>query len=374
MADTFIDIASYQSVTDAGAVARTGIAGAWVKLTGELGYENPKRDQQVNSLRDDGLAVGGYHFGDPRVDPAVQARHFCTDAQRLRLLDEGSLFPMFDAENAESVGLRWSSPAQLNHYIGVWSSVLRSEFGGLDYLVYGSESWFTSGWIDPDVWSDDHAWNWVANYNGRPGVLTLGWNHPQDALHQWRSDGVPFPGISANGLDVNVALRGHTRESLTIGENVPNISQTDLDKLLTAAEKVTHLFTVTDDDRPLPIGSPDDLAGHVLSLRGLQERMRNAEAIDRVAIANIETVVNQILNGQTTGPQVTLTDAQAQAGFESLGAQLAAQSGEALEDLYQKLVDTNSVDAVREVFAQYVGRATVELDFQRDRIDETQGQ
>lgn len=376
MADTFIDIASYQSVTDAPAVARTGTAGAWVKLTGELGYENPKRDQQVNSLRNAGLAVGGYHFGDPRVDPVVQARHFGRDATRLGLFKPGSLFPMFDAENSESVGLKWSSPAQLNNHIAVWESVLRSEFGMRDYLVYGSESWFTSRWIDPRVWGDDHAWNWVANYNGRPGVLTLGWSHPQDALHQWRSDGVPFPGISASGLDVNVALRGHTRASLTIGNEgdwLMSLTNEEQRELLDAARKLTTLFSPTDDDRPLPIGTRDDIPGHILSVRGLQEKMRNAQAGDRKSIAAIEGIVNQLL-ARDGGAQVTLTDAQAQAGFESLGAQLAAQSGEALEDLYQRLVDTNSVDAVREVFAQYVGRATVELGFQRDRTGETPGQ
>lgn len=316
MADTFIDIASYQSVTDAGAVARTGIAGAWVKLTGELGYENPKRVQQVESLRAAGLAVGGYHFGDPRVDPVVQARHFGADAEARGVLDEGSLFPMFDAENAESVGLRWSSPAQLNHYIGVWSSVLRSEFGGLDFLVYGSESWFTSGWIDPDVWSDDHAWNWVANYNGRPGILTLGWNHPQDALHQWRSDGVPFPGISANGLDVNVALRGHTRESLTIGENVPNISPTDLDKLLAAAEKVTHNYKVTDGTpaRPLPLDVADDVVGHVMSERARLEQFIEGWRLMNTAVANIETLANQIRDALEN----LAVAGQTQEGFDAL--------------------------------------------------------
>lgn len=364
-----IDIASHQSVTDADAVARTDVEGAWIKLTGELGYENPKRDQQVGSLRDAGLAVGGYHFGDPRVDAATQARHFGADAARLGLLSEGSLFPMFDAENAG--GLTWSSPGQLNTYIRVWRDVLRSEFGVLDFLVYGSESWFTSGWIDPDVWGDAHAWNWIANYNGRPGVLTLGWAHSQDALHQWRSDAVPFPGISASGLDDNVTLRGHTTESLTIGDAVPNISQTDLDKLLAAAEKLTHEFRVSDggpgDVRPddYPASRPDDVVGHTMTLRAWQDRHIGLSRSMNDGVARIETVVNAILNGQTGEPQVTLTDAQAQAGFESLGAQLAAQSGEALEGLYQKLVDTNSVDAVREVFAQYAGRATVALEFER---------
>jgi lysozyme len=220
----YLDIASYQDVTDAAKVADTDVEGVWAKLTGELGYVNPKREQQINSLRDAGLAVGGYHFGDPRVNPVTQARHFGGEAQRLGLLERDALFPMFDAENAESIGLKWSSAAQVNDYIGTWRSTLRAEFGMLDYLVYGSESWFTSRWIDPRVWGDANAWNWVANYNGRPGVFTLGWSHPQDALHQWRSNAIPFPGISANGLDDNVTVRGHTRESLTIGDSDMQLS------------------------------------------------------------------------------------------------------------------------------------------------------
>lgn len=218
----FLDIASHQSVTAASAVAGTDVEGVWVKLTGELGYENPSRFQQIDSLRNAGLAVGGYHFGDPRVGAADQARHFGNDAQARGVLNEGSLFPMFDAENVPPV-LMWASPAQLNRYIREWRDVQRGEFGVIDFLVYGSESWFTSGWIDPDVWGDDHAWNWVANYNGMPGRLRS-WNHPQDALHQWRSNAIPFPGIVASGLDDNVALRGHTRDSLTIGDTDMNLT------------------------------------------------------------------------------------------------------------------------------------------------------
>jgi lysozyme len=310
MADRFIDIASYQDVTNGAAVASTGVKGAWIKLTGETGYENPKRVQQIDSLRNAGLAVGGYHFGDPRIDAIGQARHFGNDARARGVLEEGSLFPMFDAENA---GFTWTAGG-LNTYIRVWRDVLRAEFGVLDFLVYGSESWWCNGMIDPDVWGDDHAWNWVANYNDRPGQLTLGWSHPQDALHQWRSDAVPFPGIVSDGLDDNVTLRGHTRESLTIGDTVPNISQSDLDKLLAAADKITHLFDPTDDDRPLPIATADDLAGHVLSIRGLQEKMRNAEAIDRVSIAATEGLCNQIL----AALQNLAVAGQTQEGFDNL--------------------------------------------------------
>ena len=67
--------------------------------------------------------------------------------------------------------------------------------------------------------------------------------------------------------------------------------------------------------------------------------------------------------GEGGGGQVTLTDEQAQAGFDSLKVQLGAQTEEALEDLYQRLVETNSVDAVRQVLASYVGKATVDLSF-----------
>lgn len=295
----FLDIASYQTVTDADAVAAAGVDGVWVKLTGEQGYENPRRFQQIDSLRAAGVAVGGYHFGDPRVDATQQARHFGNDAAARGVLAAGSLFPMFDAEDSPSQGLVWSSAAQLNDYFGVWDSVLRSEFGVEDTMIYGSESWFTGRKIDPRVWGSDRIWHWIANYNGRPGALTLGWSHPQDALHQWRSDAVPFPGIVAGGLDDNVPLRGHTRESLTIGDDVPNVPQDVLDKLLNAAEKITHEYRVTDGDpaRPLALDVPDDLPGQVMSGRARLEQFIVGWRGTNTGVANIETLINQVADG-----------------------------------------------------------------------------
>ncbi len=210
-----------------------------------------------------------------------------------------------------------------------------------------------------------HPHWWVANYDNRKTV-------PAGAVAKQYAD-PGMPGVGGHydlsvvtdfwpGVDGTFDNPSKTEQG---GDWLMSLTQAEQNEVLKAARKINAEYDPTDDDRPLPIATPDDITGHVLSVRGLQEKMRNAQAGDRISIANIETVVNQILNGQTGEPQVTLTDAQAQAGFESLGAQLAAQSGEALEGLYQKLVDTNSVDAVREVFAQYAGRATVALEFER---------
>lgn len=293
----FLDIASYQNVTDAPAVAATDVDGVWVKLTGEMGYENPRRFQQLDSLRGAGLGVGGYHFGDPRVDYVGQARHFGADAQARGVLAEGSLFPMFDAEN--TVGITWTATS-LNACILVWRDVLRAEFGVVDFLVYGSESWWRNGMIDPRVWGDEHAWNWIANYNGRPGSLTLGWSHPQDALHQWRSDAVPFPGIVASGLDDNTPLRGHTRESLTIGKAggwLMTLSSAEQQEILDKTRMIYTAIWGPSTEAPTVgggPGTPETIQDTVQRVATRQQAHIDFDHLNANSIAAIETVVNRI--------------------------------------------------------------------------------
>jgi hypothetical protein len=210
-----------------------------------------------------------------------------------------------------------------------------------------------------------HPHWWVANYDNRKTV-------PAGAVAKQYAD-PGMPGVGGH-YDLSVVADfwpgvdgSFDNPEKDEGDDVPNISQSDLDKLLAAADKITHEYKVSDGTPPRPFGTDvaDDLPGQVMSIRARQEAHIALNRLMNTGIASIETVVNQILAGVLGADQVTLTDAQAQAGFESLGAQLAAQSGEAIEDLYRRLVDTNSVDAVRKVFAEYAGRATVALEFQR---------
>lgn len=333
MAERLLDIASYQDVTDAGAVARTDVRGVIGKLSQGNTYLNPRAGQLL-ALRDAGLPVGGYHFGDPKVDAVTQARYFGNRLKSLGLLTDGSIFPAYDAENVPSdnpaLRITWPNALTLNKHILIWRDVLRSEYGAGGLMVYGSESWWRSGMIDPNVWGDGDMWNWVANYNGRPGVLTLGWSHPQDAIHQWRSDairpGVTFPGINASGLDDNITLNGLTVGDLTIGgDDMAGFTAEDRQKLLDAADKITHQFTVTDDVRPVPLDEPDDVVGHVLSLRGLTIAMRDSGRIQGSSLAAVEGLVNRIAAGVTRLEQRAASGGMSEADRTALAADIAGR-------------------------------------------------
>ncbi len=250
------------------------------------------------------------------MDAAEQARFFVDHAKPHGLFDDDALAPMYDAENWEGGGLVWPSPKILNDHIAEHIRVVREETGVRRHLVYGSLSWWGT-WIDPDLWADDDVLLWIAVYNGQPGDLE-GWSHPNDALHQHTSGGV-VPGVAGN-VDKNVTLPGRTIGDLVIKQedDMAVFTQEQIDLVVRAAHKVVDEFDPTADDRPLAINTPDDLTGHVLSVRGLQEKMRNAEAIDRVAIANIETLVNRIDQREAAG-------GMSEADRDALAADIAAK-------------------------------------------------
>lgn len=93
------------------------------------------------------------------------------------------------------------------------------------------------------------------------------------------------------------------------GGLMANLTETEQREILAAARKLTDLFKPTDDDRPLPIGTPDDIPGHILSVRGLQEKMRNAQAGDRKVLADMALTVARIdqrgASGGLTGTDLT---------------------------------------------------------------------
>ena len=172
--------------------------------------------------------------------------------------------------------------------------------------------------ISVETWDDGNrdsmlAWNpamlaaakrlaaWCVDVHDIPARAPSAWNAGGIGGHnwfpvQWAGGARQCPGVNRSAQIRNDIIPyvagGGAWGSPQEEDDMANFSDADKAALLAAAEKITHLFNPTDDDRPLPIGSPDDLVGHVLSIRGLQEKMRNAQAIDRVAIANIETVVN----------------------------------------------------------------------------------
>lgn len=202
-------------------VAPDDVPGGWLKLTQATDFIDGLADDYVAQAKDDGVMLGGYHFGDHRYDALTQARFFFDRAQALGLLDAGDLAPMYDVENwgTKTFQVVWPDRATIRHHVNVWldEAVRRSVKRA---LVYGSLSWWLGGMLVPSDYERDdiEVLNWIAVYNGRPGDLQ-GWSHPRDALHQYTSDGT-FDGIDGR-VDKNSTLNGRTSAGLTLGGHAP---------------------------------------------------------------------------------------------------------------------------------------------------------
>lgn len=189
--------------------------------------------------------------------------------------------------------------------------VLRARLDGYDPTIYVNErnDWEPTrrAFLAADV--PEPHW-WVANYDGSPsiptGAVAKQYAHPpmlENRHYDLSAVADHWPGVDAPRED-----------------DMPNISQADLNKLLDAADKLTHEFRVSDggpgDVRPddYPATRPDDVVGHTLTLRAWQDRHIGLNRSMNDGIARIETVVNQLV----TAISQLQVSGQTQEGFDAL--------------------------------------------------------
>lgn len=212
MPDYGIDVSSFNTITDWTKVQSAGNSWAWAKATQAGGYTNALFAGQMRSGRDAGLAMGAYHFPDPRVSVATNVQHFVQVAEPQGAFQNGAFLPMLDMENSPADGIAWSAQGA-NSFIAAFRDAIRAATGQQLLCVYASESWWASGFLTPAAWADDGVFLCAAQYTGIPGQL--GWSHPRLAIHQY-TDSAPTPG--AQGLtDRSVTVGGWTLADLTIG-------------------------------------------------------------------------------------------------------------------------------------------------------------
>lgn len=182
--------------------------------------------------------------------------------------------------------------------------VLRARVDGYDPTIYVNER---NDWAPTraafDARGVAHPHWWVANYDGKQTV-------PSGAVAKQYA----HPPMIGKHYDLSVVADNWPGVDIQEDSLMASFTDEQRDVVVAAARKIVAEYNPTADNRPLPIGTADDITGHVLSIRGLQEKMRNAEAIDRVAIANIETLCNQLVSllGQLQVSGMT------QEGFDAL--------------------------------------------------------
>lgn len=262
-------------------VAPDDVPGGWLKLTQATDFIDGLADDYVAQAKDDGVKLGGYHFGDHRYDAAAQARFFFDRAAALGLLDSGDLAPMYDVENwgTKTFQVVWPNRDTVRRHVNIWldEAVRR---GVKRALVYGSLSWW-GGMLAPADYErpDIEVLNWIAVYNGRPGDLQ-GWAHPRDALHQYTSDGT-FDGIDGR-VDKNITLRGRTSASLTIGGEGDMALANDIAKVTHAPPESGAKDGEYEDKADAVLGAA---LGHAWSGRLAAERIE--DKVDELAASGV---------------------------------------------------------------------------------------
>jgi GH25 family lysozyme M1 (1,4-beta-N-acetylmuramidase) len=222
--DYGIDVSSFNTITD-WAATRTANSWAWAKATQGSSYTSSAFAAQMAGGQRAGVAMGAYHFPDPRVSVATNVTHFVSIARTAGAFATGAFLPMLDMENSPGDGITWSA-AGANGFIAAFRDGLRAATGVQQLCVYASESWWASGFLQPFQWADSNVVLCAAQYTGQPGQL--GWSHPRLAVHQY-TDEAPTPG-AAGKTDRSVILAPYSLTQLTIGGSVsPSTSSPEED-------------------------------------------------------------------------------------------------------------------------------------------------
>lgn len=189
--------------------------------------------------------------------------------------------------------------------------VVAARVRGIDPTVYVNER---NHWVPVrdafDAAGVAHPHYLVANYDNVRSI-------PEGAIgKQFADPGMPGVGghydlsvVADFWPGVDGTFDNPSKTPTDQGGLMANLTEAEQREILAAARKITTEYDPTADDRPLSIGTADDVVGHVLSVRGLQEKMRNAQATDRKVLADTALAVARIeqrgASGGLTGTDLT---------------------------------------------------------------------
>jgi len=190
-------------------VSKTNVKYCWIKVTEGQTHVNRGYTDKFKGARDNGLIVGGYHFGrsdynnydDPLVDAVNEAHHFLKNIKKVGV-HPGDLLPVLDVEagmktddqyNVEWT-LRWLDVVEKE--LGVRSVIYSAEWAWNLYLAKANKNdlkkltqypiWWANyirkthkvgpgsklkGWKSWDIWQ----YGSKGKVSGIPGKVDVNW-------------------------------------------------------------------------------------------------------------------------------------------------------------------------------------------------------
>lgn len=180
-----IDVSSFQG-TDLSAMARAGAKFAIVKLSEGLDYRNPKAQAQINSAKDNGMMVSGYHYArfSANSGVAVQEGHYAVNSAVAVGLPKGSYLACdweTGSGNVTNQGYEASADAIL-----VFLDVIVS--AGYKPLLYSGKAALVNNVDTKKITAKYGTCLWVASYKTMDPQDTadFGWFPSMDNIAIWQ--------------------------------------------------------------------------------------------------------------------------------------------------------------------------------------------
>ena len=190
-----VDVSSFQE-TDLTKYANLGAKYAFVKVSEGLDYRNPKAEAQINSAKDNGMMVSGYHYArfSSNSGVAVQEGHYAVNSAVAVGLPKGSYLAC-DWETGSGNVTNQGYEASANAVLAFLDVIVAA---GYKPLLYSGKALLTNNVNVKKITAKYGTCLWVASYKtmNRQDTADFGYFPSMDNIAIWQ--------FSSNWYGLNV--------------------------------------------------------------------------------------------------------------------------------------------------------------------------
>ena len=194
-----VDVSSFQG-TDLTKYANLGAKYAFVKVSEGLDYRNPKAQAQINSAKDNGMMVSGYHYArfSANSGVAVQEGHYAVNSAVAVGLPKGSYLAC-DWETGSGNATNQGYEASANAVLAFLDVIVAA---GYKPLLYSGKSLLTNNINVKKITAKYGTCLWIASYK------TMNRQDTADFCYFPSMDNIAIWQFSSNwyGLDVDANI------------------------------------------------------------------------------------------------------------------------------------------------------------------------